>query len=326
MKKILFICQKIGFKTSESAHCGVGILADLTSSIVQKSTKHNFIPLFVDSQNELDTLIEYHDPDVIIYSYHTGTTKWIDDDALRIKWWRIKHIMIHYDIHQSVADSFCPSLFNGFKYIITDDVTVTSNKNVFVVPRSLPTDEAYKNTVPNDPPIIGYQGFALPHKGINNIAHTVQDEFDEATIRLHMPSSYFVDPNGHRTASQIDQINRIIHKPGIKVEIDTEFLSTEDIVGWLSQNDINCYFNDYLDGAGIASSPDYALSARKPIAITKSFQLRHLWNLEPSIIHSPTNTLAQIMSNGIEPLISVYEQNTHKALIAAYEHIVDSIT
>ena len=66
MKKILFICQKIGFKTEESTHCGVGIVADLTSNIVQKSIKHNFIPLCIDSQSELELSIQHHTPDIII--------------------------------------------------------------------------------------------------------------------------------------------------------------------------------------------------------------------------------------------------------------------
>ena len=232
--------------------------------------------------------------------------------------------MIHYDFYQKKIDDFKP--VQDFHYLITDDVTATGNEYVFVVPRSIPTDKSYTNTVPNDPPIIGFQGFAFDHKGINNLVSAIQNEFDEATIRLHMPTSRFADPNGLKTAQCIKEINCIIHKPGIEVKIDTEFLSTEDIVEWLSHNDINCYFYDYLDKAGIATSPDYALSARKPIAITKSFQLRHLWDLEPSIIHSSTNTFTQIMNNGIEPLIPVYKQNAHKALIAAYENIVDSIT
>lgn len=326
MKKILFICQKIGFQVNDAAHCGVGILANLTSSIVKKSIKHNFTQCFVDSQHELDTLVQDHDPDVIIYSYHEGTTKWIRGQDLHEKWPHIKHVMIHYDIHQSMADNFHPNMFNGFSHIITDDITVKGNENIFVVPRSLPTDDPYASPVPHDPPIIGYQGFAFAHKGINKIVSAVQEEFDEALIRLHMPSSYFVDPAGHRTAAQVEAVNRIICKPGIKVEVDTEFLSNEEIVKWLSKNDINCYFNDYLDGAGIASSPDYAFAARKPIAITKSFQLRHLWNLQPNIIHSPTNTLSQIMGYGVAPLVPVYEQNTHNALILAYENIVDHIS
>lgn len=236
--------------------------------------------------------------------------------------------MIHYDIHQKVADNYSLSKFHGFKYVLTDDITMKGNDNILIVPRSMPVDGLpyLLEEITISSPIIGFQGFGLPHKNIAQIAVAFQKEFDSGTIRLHMPKSSFADPDGAGARHSEMEVRSIITKPGINIEVNNEFLTSEGIVEWLSQNDINCYFNSYLDGAGIASSPDYALAARKPIAVSRSFQFRHFWDLSPSIIYSPeNNTLKKIMENGVAPLVPIYEQNSHIALIKRYEEILDKI-
>jgi hypothetical protein len=183
--------------------------------------------------------------------------------------------------------------------------------------------------IPNDDelrrdiiPIIGFQGFGFPHKGINRIAYKIQEEFDEAIFRLHIPCSFYGDPNGDSARQRVAEVQQIITKPGIKIEASYDFLSDEEIVKWLNNNTVNCYFYDYLENSGIASSPDYAISARRPIAINNSRMFINLHDLTPSI-EIEKNSLKQIIENGITPLLPIYEKYKPQNVVCDYENVCD---
>ena len=324
-QNILYISQKIGYSNNEKYHCGIGIRGKLNSDILKKSDKYNFIQCFIDNTIDLEELVQKYLPKVIFYNYHSTTTPWITNDILRQKYLNIVHIMIHYDMHQHLIDTFNPNNFANFNYILTDDDTLKGRDNIFIVPRSIPMNdlftEDYQVTNSNIPKI-GFQGFAVPHKGIPRIARQVQDEFDDAILRFHIPFSYYSDQSGDIVRHILNEVYSIITKPNIKIEVSHEFLTDEEIIRWLHENTINCYFNDYLDGSGIASSPDYAIAARKPIAITRSHQFRHMWDLSPSIMIEH-NSLKTIIKNGIFPLKKLYDKYTHEKVIQAYENICD---
>lgn len=322
-----FISQNNGASSeNSSSYCGVGIRGKLTSDILTKteSQKFNFISCFIDNNLELEEFIIKNKPSIIIYNYHFITTPYLNDPYLRNKYSNIIHVMIHYDLLQKHVDNFNPDLFCGFKYIITDNdkLEVTpDNKNIFIVTRSIPYSKkitCYEECNNINNPIIGFQGFGIPHKGIVRIAIKIQEEFDNATFRLHMPFSFYVDPNGDTARQIIYEIRHIITKPGIKIEVSHDFLSDEEIINWLNKNTINCYFYDYLENAGIASSPDYAIAAMKPIAINNSRMFVNLHDLEPSI-EIEKNSLKNIIKNGITPLLPIYEKYTHKNLLLSYE-------
>lgn len=311
---VLFVTQSYGKGCDEKSHCGVGIRGKLTGEILSK----HFILCHADSNTELERYIIEHKPTVIFYNYHSITTPWMNDSTLRDKYSSIKHVMIHYDVTQNMIDTFNPEKFHGFKHIVTDnEVLKTNNTSVFKVTRSLPRSLPHNLPSKNGIPKIGFQGFASAHKGIFRLAKTVQDEFDEAILRLHIPYSLFGDPNGDSARSYVQAVKEMITKPGIQVESSHEFWPDDKIVEWLSENDVNCYFLDRLENSGIASSPDYAIAARRPIAITQSCMLMHMWDLEPTICIEKTN-LKTIIKNGIEPLKPLYEKYTHSNVINDY--------
>ena len=137
-----------------------------------------------------------------------------------------------------------------------------------------------------------------------------------------MPYSYFCDRNGHEAKKRVNEVRSIITKPGIKIEVSHEFLSDEDIIKWLNENTINCYFYDYLPNSGIASSPDYAIAARRPIAVNNSRMLINLHNLSPSI-EIEKSSLKEIINNGITPLLPIYEKYKQENVVRRYEDICD---
>lgn len=327
MDIVLFVYQTIGADSKDESYCGVGIKGKLISDILVKSEKYRFIPLQINAYSELEKSIIEYNPKVIIYNYHFMTTPWMNDIQLRNKYDHIHHIMIQYDITQSKINNYKSKDYHEFKYIITDDDTLTPNANFFVVTRSIPNNDHVNDTnndINNSIPIIGFQGFGLAHKGLPRLAERINAEFDEAIIRLHMPYSYYCDPKGVVCKQQIEMMKQKITKDGIKMEITHNFMSDDKIVTWLNANTLNCYFYDYLDGAGIASSPDYAIAAKKPIAVTKSYQMRNFWNLNPSVLIEH-NSLKTIIRNGTEPLIPLYQKYSHGNLIKDYENICDRL-
>jgi hypothetical protein len=232
--------------------------------------------------------------------------------------------MIHHFVLQTHIDNFNPEDFIGFKYVISDnDTLIANNTSIFVVPRSIPSSDkiSIENRIDTIPKI-GFQGFGVGHKGIAKLAHQIQSEFDEAIFRLHMPYSYFGDRDGHEARTRVNEIRSIITKPGIRIEVSHDFLSDEDIIKWLNENTVNCYFYDYLPNSGIASSPDYAIAARRPIAITNSRMLANLHNLSPSIEIEKTS-LKEIINNGITPLLPIYEKYKKENVVRRYEEICD---
>jgi hypothetical protein len=318
---VLFVIQKRGHGLTEKSFCGIGIRGKLTSDILKDSKEYNFVSCFVDTLAEFKVLVKKFSPKIIIYNYSPVSTEWMNTCEFSVMFPHIIHVVINYDMTQKLVDQTTST--NKFNYIITDDDTLQPNDHVFVVARSIPLPtKSYSNNNNNNLPIIGFQGFSARHKGIHRIAKQVIEEFDKAIIRLHIPFSLYGDPHGIRTQECVDEIKRILRNSKIQLEVSHDFKTDEEIVAWLGENDVNCYFYDYLDGCGIASSPDYAIASRKPIAITRSHQFRHMWNLSPSICIEE-NTLKKIIKNGITPLEPLYEKYTHENVINNYNMICD---
>jgi len=326
---IAFVSQNTGKSVDGfDSYCGIGIRGKLTADILtnNQSNKYKFISLFTDSNEELENFIMAKKPAIIIYNFHGYTTPFFKEQTIRNKYSHIFHIMVHYDLLQTNIDNFVPEHFHGFHYIISDNEKLNYNSgNVFCVTRSVPyLKKLEKKTRKDEIPIIGFQGFGFPHKGICRIAYKIQEEFDEAIFRLHIPYSYFGDPTGEKARARVNEVYSIITKPGIKIEVSHNFFSDEDIINWLSENTINCYFYDYLENSGIASSPDYAIASMRPIAINNSRMFVNLHNLEPSI-EIEKNSLRQIIENGIEPLKPIYSKYTHQNVVKDYENICDKL-
>ena len=327
-----FITQMIGmYSEKNTSYCGIGIKGKLTGEILTKqvSDKYIFKCEFINTNQDIENFIITHNPVLIIYNYHSITTPFLNDCYIRNKYSNIIHVIIHYDLLQHHIDNFNPNMFSNYNYVITDNNTLNvapNNNNIFKVTRSIPFHANINKYVEREDkiPIIGFQGFGFLHKGIHRVANIVQEEFDEAIIRLQLPYSYYGDPNGQQARERVKEVNTIITKPGIKIEVSHEFLSDEKIIESLNKNTINCYFYDYLENAGIASSPDYAIASFRPISINNSRMFVNLHNLEPSI-EIEKLSLKNIIANGIIPLIPLHDKYSHSNVLHDYEIVCDKL-
>lgn len=316
--KVLMVTPTLGEKSA----CGVGLYGKLWSDQLIRMQNYNFNVLFTDSKEETISKIEYLKPDLIFYMWNFIASPWMNDPEIRNKFPNIKHVAVHHDMNQHMIDNFDSENHNGgFEYAITVNPTLTGNKNVCVTTKFIPPGPNIE-IKKNDIPVIGYQGFALNYKGIARLASIVNKEFDECIFRLHMPRSWFLDNYGYEIEHRKKEIEQIITKPNILVEYSHEMLETQDLVNWLSQNSINCYFYDNSPYSGLASAPDYALAARKPIAVSSSEYFKHFHKCEPSVVIDQPNTLKTIMNNGVEPLLEMYEAYSKDSFLKDWSNAI----
>ena len=81
---------------------------------------------------------------------------------------------------------------------------------------------------------------------------------------------------------------------------------------------------DNMADLTLSASTDYALMAKKPIALSKSNMFRHFENVDPSV-YAADRPLIDIISSGIEPLQSMYDAHGTKAFLEKFEWIVDNL-
>jgi hypothetical protein len=312
----------MGFSKGEANFCGIGLRGKLTTEILAASTRYAFIPCFCDSFAAVDAYVAQYSPVAIIINYHAGTCAWAAQNP-KDRYPTIPTVLINVDMTQAMADDFGRTPVNS-DYMLCDDETRVGNARVFVMPRSTPVPVA---TPPPDPaiPTIGFQGFPAPHKGIHELAHRVRQEFDTAVLRLHMPSSHFGDPDGSIARRWANEVRAIVAGTNIRVEASHEFKTDEEIVEWLSQNSVNCYFyNNDWPNAGPASSPDYALAARRPIAVRNTVMMTNITR-HTSLATIETSSLREIIARGIDHLKPIYDHHSREAVVKAYEDMCDTI-
>lgn len=304
MKNILFLNHR-------QKQCGVYQYGYRSAMILEKSEKYNFIYCEIESESELLQSIETHNPGAIIYNYVSATMGWLNKDILL----KFKNIL-HYGIyHEGTED-----LNGGFDKYIMIDSTFADSGNRFSIPR--PLFEGYETTshLPSIP-TIGSFGFGFNNKGFEKLVKLVNKEFDEAIIRLHIPFAFYGDSDGAISKSIASACESHVTKPNIKLVITHDFLSDEQVLDFLSGNTINAFLYDDMVGRGLSSVIDYALSVRRPIAITRSHMFRHISNANPSICIDNTS-LHEIMKRNGDELKPYSDWHSNSNLIAKYEQIL----
>lgn len=320
MKKILFVNQILEHK----AACGIGQIGHSYAQALKQHPVYNFEIFYCDNLDVIKQKIRNTSPCAVIYNYSPISTPWINDPSLRYgEFENIQHIRFMHDICQAGVNAYMPQQNFGWNFNLSSDPTLVGNQYVFPVNRILP-DPPTIEYVEQEKPVIGFHGFAFPHKGIHKIAEQVVKEFDQAIIKLHMPYAFYGDQHGYFAKIVIDQVNNIIKdKPGIELITSHEMLEPKDIINWLGQNTINCYFFDYQEGVSPSSSLDFALAARRPIAVTKSYQMRHVWNLTPSILIEE-NSLTTIINNGIKPVEHLYQTYSKESVCSDFTRALEN--
>ena len=333
MKTVLFV-------THRQKHCGVYEFGKQVFRALSGSTKYKFVSAECDSLDELLESIKTHRPDVIIYNYHPSVMPWactrISKGVYRNNLTGIKIVQIGliHEVTQQVADTATAyrntwilgrspkkvnSLFDF--YIAADPTLLLKNSLVFKTGRLVP--EYTKVSPP--PPIftVGSFGFATPKKGFEKIVQKVQEEFDEAVIRINMPSADFGDKDGARAKAIAEQCRKGIYKKGIQLKVSHDFFTDAQLLEFLAGNSMNVFMYEDTGGRGISSAVDNALAVKRPVAVTRCPMFRHILSAHPTVCIDDSS-LKTIFNNGFAPLQKIVTYWDRAHLVWDYERILDN--
>jgi len=292
---------KVMFVNNVPDACGVKQFGLRVYDVLSKSTK--FKTQLAACYNADDLIREGRntDADTILYNFHSLTIPWANDEFLA-QHPNKRHIAIVHEPGMVVS--------KRMNRVIPQDT----------LPRVL--SECPDTYVDRGVPVIGSFGFASWHKGFHNLILKIQNEFDEAIFRLHVPASFYCYDENQSPRKIIDECHKRITKPGISIEADTDFFTETELLEWLNKNTLNAFHYEPLPyDPGISSVVDYALSARRPLAITKSPMFRHLVGATPSICMED-NSLKTIIENGLTPLYPFYDRWSVENAVKYWEDVL----
>jgi len=304
------------FVNYDEVQCGVFQYGRNLFNALNKSDKYQFTYAKVKNIKEIDAQVKSSRCEAIIYNYHPQTLKFINPQ-MRRRYPQVNIALMH-EMTQAEADSMPDKFFQH--YVMGDPTLVENNPAVFKTGRLI---LPYTNTQPvPDVVTIGTFGFSVGSKGYQRLIDVVQQEFDEAIIRVHIPSNGLIDADGAAAHQQVEECRQRIRKPGIRLQASHDFLDLNGVLNFLAGNTLNAFLYDQIKVAGISSSPDHAMAVRRPMAITKSIMFRHLHSVYPRITIEDTS-LRQIIANGIEPFAHLYTLWNEDHIREEYESILD---
>lgn len=305
MNRILFVNHR-------TQQCGVQQAGKRYFDALKHSQRYECHYIDVDSRFEFEYWASELQPAAVIYNFYSGATMpWFSREMVDGNRSRFKQLCIFHELDLS---SF------GFDLILHQDPTSTDEGFEYQrLPRAIPEYDPPKHRPDWGCPMIGSFGFGLGGKGYSEVVERVQQEFDRAIVRLHIPYAAFGDSDGKGAQDCAkDARSRITRPLDISLFVNHEFLSEEMLLHWLVDNDCNIFPYEENYGRGIASVTDYALAARRPIAITRSHQFKHLWSIDDSFTLEK-HSLREIVAMGTEPLEKFHQLWNRETLIAAFE-------
>ena len=178
------------FVNYEERQCGVYQYGKNLLGALSKSNKYRFDYVGVKNLEDIDSHARNSDYAAIIYNYHPQTLTFINPQMGRR--YKQVNIAVMHEMTQAEADTMPDGFFQY--YVMGDPTLVENNPAVFKTGRLILPYTKTKR--PPDTLTIGTFGFSVRSKGYQNLIEAVQKEFDEATIRIHIPANGIIDTNG----------------------------------------------------------------------------------------------------------------------------------
>lgn len=307
---------KILFVNSDKEADGLTDYGRRFNHVIQQSVKHKIKYVELSHAENIEIVASYFKPDVIVYNFHKMTFPSLS--PITNKWiGKYKQVLIY---HEFGNDCYSDAIIH-VDSTQQDDVS----KQFFSVPRPLydTNFEFRKNAIPH----FGSYGFGGHHKNFDLAVSLIVEQFEEAVINFNIPRCHFdYDINIRR--SIIENCKHIVNNSGknIKINISENFLNYDSLIKFLNKNDCIIFMHADRDVSDLtlSASTDYALMAKKPIAISKSNMFRHFENVDPSV-YAVDRPLIDIINSGIEPLQTMYEAHGTKAFLEKFEWIIDNL-
>ena len=298
-------------------NCGVYQYGKNLFSVLRGSERMKFHYADVASLPQLDDAVRGRAYAAVLVNYHPFTLSFARPDAPRR--YQIPVVAVMHEMTQAEADTMPRRLF---QYYVMGDPTLRESAYVFPTGRILPAYD--KERPPPEIPTIGTFGFSVATKGYQRLVSAVEQEFDRARIRINIPANGIIDQQAHAARQQAELCRARLSKPGIDLQVTHDFMDDAQLLEFLASNSLNAFLYDYVERGGISSSPDHAMTVRRPLAVSRSIMFRHLHGLTPSIIYEDTS-LRQIIENGIRPYQHLLDEWSPGKIRSRYEEIMQQV-
>lgn len=251
-------------------------------------------------------------PRVAIYNWHPATLGCAPDLVRRFP--AIRHLGLIHEI--SPENPHADATIFPYR-VVSDPSFPADGRTLFRSVRHVPRYEGPAE--PDDVFTVGSFGFAVGGKMFHAIVEAVAAEFPGARVRLRIPSAHYGDDAGALARWAAEGARSV--GSGVTLEIEHDFLPEAELVRWLAGNDLNVFFYDHNPGRGISSVLDYAIAARRPIAINGSQMFRHVAGVLGTY---PSKSLRESLKDA-DDVRDLYEQWSPEQLAADYRWILATL-
>jgi hypothetical protein len=312
--KILFINHKI-------KECSIYQYGKRIFNILKKSNNQEYFYIEIDNCEEYKLFLSNNNFNIIIYNYNNITLFWLTKYTINSN---IKNIAL---IHNETIPDFFYFVINinsiprpifenieniNYHYNSSkchNNITNYENKNFI---------EKYTENEPNVP-IFGSFGFGYKYKGFDKIIRYVNNQYNEAIIKLIIFDSYF-NQDKPLLNKIINNCLNIKCKKGIKLMICCNFFTDEELLLFLKSNTMNLFLYDSIDNKCLSSCIDYAVSVKKPIGISISNKFKHIYS-DDICLYKNNIEYCKKKSNGICETFLI--NNSNEKLIDNFDNIIN---
>lgn len=309
---------KIAFITNSAERCGIHQYGASVHRVLTGSDKHQYqfvpTPLAWSPGNTMSNSEWVHwlrglDCDVILYNHCPTTMGWLDDDIVAgVN--KPQFLITGHDEFKTMP---------GIKHHFVTNPLFKSTSTHSAMLRPLVLDHELEYTLPGDVIKVGTFGLAYTSKNLPLLVKYVNDSFpstQQVELNIHTIVGEYVQGSEQQLEYAV-RTCRAWAGSNIKLNITTNFIETlDEVIAYLNHNDINVFmYNDEPNRFAVSSALDLALSAHKPIAITRSSMFQHANHVEDIIVdkdefqHSTGkrfNWLPDILKLGTAPLEEFY--------------------
>jgi hypothetical protein len=304
--------MKVLFVTHSIESCGVyqyGL--NITKAIQSHSKEVEWDYFECNSELNLANKVKESAPDLIVLNFHPGTLPWVVNN-----YGFLKIICTHLGIplcgffHEVTQQKIDNGEQSAFDFVLCPDPTLSvPNLKYWKLPRLiLEPDEELKVKDNKGKLVISSFGFPFRNKGFLELLHAVNSQFDNAVLKLNLPENTAVGEELRaESRAVLQELQAYKRKPNIDLIISQDFLSTQEVLKFLADSNLNCFLYHSLPDRGVSSCIDYALGVKVPIAISKSNMFRHLGSKYKDLCVE-NSSLVDILNRGIFPLSDFYNK------------------
>lgn len=253
-------------------HCGVHSYGERYFESIRGSSKLNVYYREPGSLAEYLETVDGLSIDVAFFNYMQFLLPWVDELRNHSRGEK-RVVMQHLYDEQSIVPimNSYGSLFDHM--IVLDPSLQVADPRIHAVGRPIPVNVVAPRELGSHVEI-GSFGFGMPHKQFHLIAREINRCFDDATFNLHMTVGDFT---GDYSAGIIESVEAELTRPGVNLNWTSDYLSDDEIVAKMSENDMNALFYALPpDNAGRSSSADYMIAAQRPLLISDCASFQHI--------------------------------------------------